>query len=196
MPPLKDLAATEAALERWGHGQSPFQHPDTKEPYKANTALAEKPLKQISKPDRAIVFYEAEAAPNGTRGVVFANGRARRIADSEWAQLLKTSVATPPPTPKKVSDTVQLSGAAALYYMFREKRNAQGQPTQYYRSEPNGGRIYYRDPKTKQPIWVAPPAQPIKIPRAHAVFYSGLQGYNGSKTGRSFGGYGAVEIVP
>jgi hypothetical protein len=96
MPPLKDLAATEALSTLGTWPASPFQHPDTKEPYKANARTREKPLKQIAKPDRAIVFYEASTAPDGTRGVVFANGRARRIPEAEWAQLLKASTPIPP----------------------------------------------------------------------------------------------------
>lgn len=90
---------------------------------------------------------------------------------------------------------VLLAGAAALYYMYKKKQNAQGQPVQYYRSESNG-RIYYRDPKTKQAIYVTPPQGGIQVPAQEAQQYSGYAGYNNSPAGQSFGGYGANGMVP
>ncbi|HEX8236238.1 MAG TPA: hypothetical protein VF600_09805 [Abditibacteriaceae bacterium] len=84
---------------------------------------------------------------------------------------------------------VLLAGAAALYYMYKRKQNAQGQSVQYYRSETNG-RIYYRDPRTKQAIYVTPPQQGIQVPADQAQEYSGYSGYQGNRSGREFGGYG------
>ena len=84
---------------------------------------------------------------------------------------------------------VLLAGAAALYYMYKKKQNAQGQAVQYYRSESNG-RIYYRDPKTKQAIYVTPPQGGIRVPAEQAQEYSGYSGFNGASGGREFGGYG------
>jgi len=84
---------------------------------------------------------------------------------------------------------VLLAGAAALYYMYKRKQNAQGQPVQYYRSESNG-RIYYRDPRTKQAIYVTPPQGGIRVPADQAQEYSGYSGYQGNRSGREFGGYG------
>jgi hypothetical protein len=84
---------------------------------------------------------------------------------------------------------VMLAGAAALYYMYKRKQNAQGQPVQYYRSESNG-RIYYRDPRTKQAIYVTPPQGGIQVPADQAQEYSGYSGYQGNRSGREFGGYG------
>jgi hypothetical protein len=84
---------------------------------------------------------------------------------------------------------VLLAGAAALYYMYKKRQNAQGQPMQYYRSETNG-RIYYRDPRTKQAIYVTPPQQGIQVPADEAQEYSGYSGYSGNRSGRAFGGYG------
>jgi hypothetical protein len=84
---------------------------------------------------------------------------------------------------------VLLAGAAALYYMWNKKQNAQGQPVQYYRSE-STGRIYYRDPRTKQPVWVSPPQGGIRVPANEAQQYSGYAGYEGARSGQAFGGYG------
>lgn len=85
---------------------------------------------------------------------------------------------------------VLLAGAAALYYMWNKKRNAQGQPVQYYRSE-STGRIYYRDPRNpQQAIFVSPPQGGIRVPANEAQEYSGYAGYQGNRSGRAFGGYG------
>ncbi|HEX8552418.1 MAG TPA: hypothetical protein VF681_12790 [Abditibacteriaceae bacterium] len=81
---------------------------------------------------------------------------------------------------------ILLAGAAALYYMYKKRQNAQGQSVQYYQSK--NGRIYYRDPKTKQAIWVTQAPQ-IQVPANEAQEYSGYQGYNNQNTGREFGGY-------
>ncbi len=85
---------------------------------------------------------------------------------------------------------VLLAGAAALYYMYKKQQNAKGQATQYYKSETNG-RIYYRDPKTKQAIYVTPPQGGIMVPSQEAQSYNSYQGYNSSPAGQTFGGYGA-----
>ena len=89
-------------------------------------------------------------------------------------------------TKKKV---VLLVGAAALYYMWKKHKDASNQPAtvQYYQSK--NGRIYYRDPKTKQAHWVTPPSTGIQVPADDAQAYSGYRGYNNSTAGQRFGGY-------
>jgi len=61
---------------------------------------------------------------------------------------------------------VLLAGAAALYWLYRHHQNAraEGPNGRYYRSR--NGRIYYRDPRTHQAIWVTPPptSQPLAVP--------------------------------
>ena len=76
---------------------------------------------------------------------------------------------------------VVLAGAAAVYYLYKKKQNAQGQPTQYYRSK--NGRIYYRDAKTKQAIWVTPETTRVQIPAEEAEAYSTYRGYNNNPNG-------------
>jgi hypothetical protein len=92
---------------------------------------------------------------------------------------------------------VLLAGAAALYYMYKRHQNAQGQQVQYYQSKTNG-RIYYRDPKTHQAIWVTEAPQ-IQVPASEAQDYSNYQGYNNQSTGQEFGGYrdgGFYQPIP
>ena len=89
---------------------------------------------------------------------------------------------------------VLLAGAAALYYMYKKKRDAANQPTnvQYYLSK--NGRVYYRDSRTKQAIWVTPPRQGFQVPADEAMQYEGLQGYNGMNSGRDLSGL--VPMAP
>jgi hypothetical protein len=86
---------------------------------------------------------------------------------------------------------VLLAGAAALYYMYKKRRDANNQPlpqnVQYYLSK--NGRVYYRDPQTKQAVWVTPPRN-LQVPAndLQGYDYSELQGYNGNSTGRDLRG--------
>lgn len=65
---------------------------------------------------------------------------------------------------------VALAGAALLYYLYKKhqaKQTAAASPngqSQLYRSK-NGG-VYYRDPRTHQPVWLTVPQQPVQIPAA------------------------------
>lgn len=82
---------------------------------------------------------------------------------------------------------VLLAGAALLYYMYKKNQAAKSAPqgVQYYLSK--NGRVYYRDPKTKQAIWVTPPpnqVQPMQVPEADANEYRDFAGYNNQTSGR------------
>jgi ribosomal protein L24E len=77
-----------------------------------------------------------------------------------------------------------LTGAAALYYMYKKHQAKAGQPIQYYRSR--NGRVYYREPNNPQQVhWVTPPAQGFRVPVEEAAPYRGIEGYNNSRSGRS-----------
>jgi hypothetical protein len=103
--------------------------------------------------------------------------------------------ASPPPrrgltTGQKVAI---LAGAAALYYLYKSHKNAQGEGKtgQYYLSK--NGWVYYRDPKNPKIVhWVKPPSGGIQVPADEAQRYSRYQGYNNQQSGESFGGYGAT----
>jgi len=77
-----------------------------------------------------------------------------------------------------------LAGAAALYYIYNQHKNRQGQGPQgqYYLSK--NGRIYYRDAQGR-PHWVTPPPEGIRVPAAEARQYRDFQGYNNRSTGRT-----------
>lgn len=76
-----------------------------------------------------------------------------------------------------------LAGAAALYYLYNQRKNAQGAGPEgkYYLSK--NGRVYYRDAQGR-PHWVTPPPEGIRVPESEAQQYRDFQGYNGRSTGR------------
>lgn len=92
---------------------------------------------------------------------------------------------------------VLLAGAAALYYYYQKSKKATeakypGQQVQYYRSK--NGRIYYRNPKTHEAIYVTAPNASYQpsISAAEAQSYPGLekaQGYAGAQTGNNLDYY-------
>lgn len=94
-----------------------------------------------------------------------------------------------------------LAGAAAAYYVYNKWKSSQAgkaadaQNVQYYVSK-STGRVYYRDPKTKQAIWVTPPPnqiQQVQIPANEASQYQGWNGYDGSRTGKGLDSVFSVQ---
>jgi hypothetical protein len=83
-----------------------------------------------------------------------------------------------------------LAGAAALYYLYNQHRNRQGDGAQgrYYLSR--NGRVYYRDAEGRA-HWVTPPREGIRVPEEEAQRYRDFQGYNGRTDGRDL-----TDLVP
>jgi hypothetical protein len=98
---------------------------------------------------------------------------------------------TSQPEAKKGLSTGQkvaiLAGAAGLYYLYNQHKNAsqEGAQGKYYLSK--NGRVYYRDAE-KRAHWVTPPSEGIRVPESEAQQYSQFQGYNGRSTGRDLTG--------
>jgi len=91
MPPLKDPAAIKKLLQPYVRNEEIFINPFTKKPYMANAVLSGKKLRHIADPSSMVVFYEDSPAPDGTRGVSFLDGHAKRVTESEWVTLKKAS---------------------------------------------------------------------------------------------------------
>lgn len=94
-----------------------------------------------------------------------------------------------------------LAGAAAAYYIYKKYTASQAgkaaaaQNVQYYVSK-STGRVYYRDPKTKQAIWVTPPPnqiQQVQIPANEAAAYQKFKGYENSQTGQGLNDVFSVQ---
>ncbi len=111
--------------------------------------------------------------------------------DDTRAGSVQTNRATPTPEAKKGLSNTQkvaiLAGAAALYYLYRQHQNKQGQGPQgkYYLSK--NGRVYYRDAQNRA-HWVTPPPEGIKVPESEAAAYREFEGYNNQTTGRDLKG--------
>ncbi|MCW5314695.1 hypothetical protein GTQ43_12995 [Nostoc sp. KVJ3] len=80
-----------------------------------------------------------------------------------------------------------LAGAAGLYYLYNQHKNAsqEGAQGKYYLSK--NGRVYYRDAEHRA-HWVTPPSEGIRVPESEAQKYRQFQGYNRSTTGRDLTG--------
>ncbi len=147
----------------------------------------------------ALLTTSAILVPTLLAGCGGGGNNAQQSSQSAPPPPAETTAAPPPAigapnAPKQGMSTKQkvvlLAGAAALYYVYRKyEKNKAPSGVQYYKSEANG-RIYYRDPKTHQAIYVTPPSQPISVPAEEAQQYSGYAGYNNQATGQQFGGYG------
>ena len=87
LPTLTDAKTAQSELELYVSGKNVFTHPQTKEPYQPNPALSGKRLGVIAKPEKTIVFYEAQPAADGSRGVLFVDGHAERVAEALWPKL-------------------------------------------------------------------------------------------------------------
>ncbi len=84
-----------------------------------------------------------------------------------------------------------LAGAAALYYLYNQHKNAEGEGAKgkYYLSK--NGRVYYRDDKG-QAHWVTPPPEGIKVPESEAQKYRDFQGYNNNPSGRDLTNFSSL----
>ncbi|MEH2351452.1 MAG: hypothetical protein V7K55_26295 [Nostoc sp.] len=80
-----------------------------------------------------------------------------------------------------------LAGAAGLYYLYNQHKNAsqEGAQGKYYLSK--NGRVYYRDAEHRA-HWVTAPSEGIRVPESEAQKYRQFQGYNRSATGRDLTG--------
>lgn len=108
------------------------------------------------------------------------------VDDTIGRQVSNTNPANQPQAKKGLSTGQKvaiLAGAAALYYLYNQHKNAQGEGAQgkYYLSK--NGRVYYRDAQHRA-HWVTPPPEGIQVPESQAQQYRDFQGYNGRSTGR------------
>jgi hypothetical protein len=97
-----------------------------------------------------------------------------------------------PPAPSAPSQgmstkqkVILVAGAAALYWLYKHQKDAQGNSVQYYQSK--NGRIYYRDAEHRA-HWVTPPREVTATPEEEREL-SRFQGYNDRSTGEQFNGF-------
>jgi len=91
LPDLTEAEAAKKVLNEYVKDESVFYYPDTGQPYVPNAALSGKPTADIADPARAVVFYEANPADDGTRGAAFVDGHAARLDQGRWEEVKKES---------------------------------------------------------------------------------------------------------
>lgn len=89
LPSMKDAAALKKALAPAATGDAAaiFVHPYTHEPYAPNPLLSGKRIATLKEPAETITLFEANIAYDGTRGVAFLDGHAKRFTEAQWEQL-------------------------------------------------------------------------------------------------------------
>ncbi|MDF2439891.1 MAG: hypothetical protein JWN98_875 [Abditibacteriota bacterium] len=91
LPDMSSAAAAKKALMPYVKDESVFLHPITKKVFEPNPALSKKKLAHIVNPRAFLAFYEDTTAPDGTRGLLFLDGRPKRIQEKEWPQVARDS---------------------------------------------------------------------------------------------------------
>ena len=91
LPPMKSAAKFKEVVTPYVKNEKVFINPVTRTPYAMNEILSQHKLAHILKPAEMAVIYEAEPAPDGTRGVCFLDGHVLRVDDAEWTLVKKRS---------------------------------------------------------------------------------------------------------
>ena len=188
---IEDAENVQQTLFPYVKNAKIFAHPFTGELYRPNFALSGRSTFDFKERAPIVAFYEASPASDGTRAVLYFDGRVTRERETDWPRIRAQSDTIAPPfgtrvdavTANQSGATVKLHGEAATAYQIAQwKKNPQHTQTLYLSKSTN--RIYYRDDKTKQAIWVDPPAQGITLSQAQAAPFRAYKGYNGQAKGR------------
>jgi hypothetical protein len=83
--PLRDAASMRETFDRYFHPRPAiFTHPQTKEPYRTNAALAKVPFNTVPNRSRVVAIYEARPGTDGKYGTVFLDGHVERVPVAQW----------------------------------------------------------------------------------------------------------------
>ncbi len=91
LPSMKSASKFKEVVLPYVKNEKVFINPMTRTPYAMNEILSQHKLAHILKPAEMAVIYEAELAPDGTRGVCFLDGHVSRVDDAEWTLIKKRS---------------------------------------------------------------------------------------------------------
>jgi len=97
LPPMQSAAVAKTAIFPYIKSEAVFRQPQTHEPYQPNTSLSGRSLASFNSPSTMVIYYEASPAPDGTRGVLFFDGHAKRFPEAEWPALKAASHVPNPP---------------------------------------------------------------------------------------------------
>jgi hypothetical protein len=94
-PPMKEAKKFQEFVMPYVKGsmmpENYFINPVTSKPYVLNLILSQHKLATLPQIASFVLAYEDQPAPDGTRGVVFVDGHAARVSETEWARLKKIS---------------------------------------------------------------------------------------------------------
>jgi peroxiredoxin len=90
LPPMNDAETAKKAMLPYVKNDSIFVDADGK-PLQPNGILSKKKKAHITNPSAMVAFYEGAKAANGTRCLVFLDGRVKRIQEREWPKVVKDS---------------------------------------------------------------------------------------------------------
>lgn len=91
IPLLSDTKTAQQELILYANEKDVFIQPKTKKPYMPNASLSGHKMSDYDKPERTVVFYEGQAAEDGTRGVLFLDGHTDRLVEQQWKRVKETS---------------------------------------------------------------------------------------------------------
>lgn len=91
LPSMQSAANAKKALLPYVHSHDVFQQPQTHAPYLPNTSLSGRSLASFENPATMVIYYEARPGPDGMRAVLFLDGHAKLIRESEWPALKAAS---------------------------------------------------------------------------------------------------------
>jgi hypothetical protein len=124
--PLASIAAARQAFQNFFHAPlTIFAHPETREPYRPNTLLANRRMATLGNRAQLAAFYEAKPGSDGKRGVLFLNGKVERVPEWKWARI-------------KATKPAGISAAQTHTLSFKAMQTLNRQLLQYARNR-NGG---------------------------------------------------------
>lgn len=91
LPPLQSPGEARRALLPYVKNDTHFVCPIDRQPYATNPALSGRKMAHLATPGSFVVLFENRPGADGTRGIVFANGQAKRIYEAEWPRLKQLS---------------------------------------------------------------------------------------------------------
>lgn len=91
LPALQDAKSAREELILYLRDKEVLNVPGAGKPYTPNAALSGKKPGDFEKPEKVIVFYEPTAGADGTRGCLFLDGHAERVADQQWKKYKELS---------------------------------------------------------------------------------------------------------
>jgi hypothetical protein len=91
MPVLETAFAARQALEPFAENPAIFTQPGTNQPFKANPLLSGRKRAHLKGKGYVVVFYEGVPAPDGSRAVLYYNGRVQRVSAKQWEKVKANS---------------------------------------------------------------------------------------------------------